>query len=206
MCETPAGGCSDRGQRTGRRRFNSGNHPAAINSKHITFMQFRGVEATFGHSRRCTDKFAPSEGHNESQIMSAPTQVGGVGGWGRRARGRTLVSRERPRLYNQTKHDEMPANHSTVTGKSAPPIFFCLSRDGWRFGIFHLHQMRRTPGTVGRAEPLWIHVDMSEKSKRSDGFSHKFRVLVCRQSAVTCHVSTRRFCADAALPSARFGI
>jgi len=43
-------------------------------------------------------KFVPSERHNESEIMSAPTSSG-VSGDGGLGRGRTLVRRERPRFY-----------------------------------------------------------------------------------------------------------
>ena len=45
-----------------------------------------------------SDKFVPTERHNESEKCK-PRPMSGVGGRGTQDRGRTLVVRERPRFY-----------------------------------------------------------------------------------------------------------
>ena len=45
-----------------------------------------------------TDKFVPSEGHNELEIMTTPTSVG-FGGWGPRSGPHSREARAAPILY-----------------------------------------------------------------------------------------------------------
>ena len=56
----------------------------------------------------------PSEGHNERGIMSAPTQVGGVGGWDTEIGAALSLDRERPRFYSPNEIMRMTVNHNNA--------------------------------------------------------------------------------------------
>jgi peptidoglycan/xylan/chitin deacetylase (PgdA/CDA1 family) len=56
------------------------------------------------------------------------------------------------------------------------------------------------------AGPLWIDVDKPDRKKRAGSFLVNSASNFCPRFGVPGHVGAGRFCADAALPNARFGV